>query len=173
MRLSQQQAAIPNKPVGGEIWQEWLIDWREHIAAHHSFNERINVSVCVSASEEMLLHATDRCMQMLAVPHERQSRIQIVQLGQGLLGQDRWRALDMSKEGNNEHSLHSFKSSKKNKTDYDFSLTFFFFLPDSCLKVFTFFTIFCWPNYISLLQGCLTFRLNQSHVLQGTDFVFN
>ncbi len=50
------------------------------------------VSVFVSANSEMLLYPTDRWLQGLAVPDERLPHIQILQLGHGLLGQDRQRA---------------------------------------------------------------------------------
>lgn len=53
-----------------------------------------------------------------------------------------------------------------------FLINVFCFFSDGCLKGLTFYTIFCWPNYISPLQESLTFRLNESHVLQGTEISY-
>ena len=70
----------------------------ESITVHHYFAEWMSISVCVTANDEMLLHPTDKWLQRLEVPDDRLPHIQILQLGHGLLGQDRQRAQDVSKE---------------------------------------------------------------------------
>lgn len=64
-------------------------NFKERNTVYHRFNEGIGVSVCVSANKEMLLHPTNRWLQRLAAPDERLPHIEMLQLGHGLLGQDR------------------------------------------------------------------------------------
>lgn len=61
------------------------------------------MKLCVSATSETLLHPPDRWLQRLALPDKRLPHAQILQLGHGLLGQDRQRTQDMSKDRNSGH----------------------------------------------------------------------
>lgn len=90
LTLSYQQAAILNKPVGGKIWlrKDGYISRSTSLLITALMNESCE---CASANSETLLHPTDRWLQRLPVPDERLPHIQTVQLGHGLLGQDRWR----------------------------------------------------------------------------------
>lgn len=58
--LSYQQAAILNKPVGSKIWQRKTY-FKEHITAHHCFNEWIGVSVSQPSVKRCYILQTDGC----------------------------------------------------------------------------------------------------------------